>query len=283
MGFVGEHLKKSRLEKKIHLKTVAEELNIQSTIIKRIENNDFSDHLDLVYLIGHIRAYAKFLGLNENEVVKQFKDQNLIDKVDFIDELPRPLEINNFYFPSKILSVFSILIISFGFYFLFIKSNDMNPDYAILPDVSESLESEIEEIEIQSAFEKTDKINLQSNDKEIITSKFKDMSFSDIVSINEGSVIASTSNNESLKYDDIITLKFFDSTWIQLRNKENEIIFSKLMNKDEEHSYSVADNFTLTTGNAGNILVLIDGNARGKVGQKGEIIDSLVISSDFNN
>ena len=37
------------------------------------------------------------------------------------------------------------------------------------------------------------------------------------------------------------------------------------------------------TGNAGNILVLINGNIRGKVGKKGEVIDSLVINSDFNN
>ena len=55
------------------------------------------------------------------------------------------------------------------------------------------------------------------------------------------------------------------------------------MFKNEEYSYSVADNFALTAGNAGNILVLINGNARGKAGKKGEVIDSLVISSDFSN
>ena len=55
------------------------------------------------------------------------------------------------------------------------------------------------------------------------------------------------------------------------------------MSINDEYSYSIADDFTLTTGNAGNILVLINGNARGKIGKKGEVIDSLVISSDFNN
>ena len=55
------------------------------------------------------------------------------------------------------------------------------------------------------------------------------------------------------------------------------------MRSNEEYLYSVADNFTLTTGNAGNILVLINGNTRGKIGKKGEVMDSLVISSDFNN
>ena len=121
MEFVGEHLKKSRLKKKIDLKTVAEELNIQIDLLTSIENNDFFDHLDLVFVIGYIRAYAKFLDLNENEVVNQFKDQNLINKEDLIDELPKPLERSNFYIVSKTFSVFSIILISFGFYFLFIK------------------------------------------------------------------------------------------------------------------------------------------------------------------
>ena len=283
MEFVGEHLKKSRLKKKIDLKSVAEELHIQLDLLKRIENNDFSDHFDLVYLIGHIRAYAKFLGLNENEVVKQFKDQNLIDKEDLIEELPRPLERSNFYFAAKTFSVFSIILISFGFYFLFIKTNDMYPNYSILPDLPESLESEIEEIEIQSALKNVNKINSEDSKKEILTSTSIDIVFNDNLFVNEGSVIASTPNNEPAESNNIITLKFLNQTWIQLRNEQNQIVFSKLMSSDEEYLYSVADNFTLTTGNAGNILVLINGNARGKIGKKGEVIDSLVISSDFSN
>ena len=283
MEFVGEHLKKSRLKKKIDLKSVSEELNIQLDLLKNIENNNFSDRFDLVYLIGYIRAYAKFLGLNDNEVVKQFKDQNLIDKEDLIDELPKPLERSNFYFATKTFSVFSIILISFGFYFLFIKTNDMYPNYSILPDLPESLESEIEEIEIQSALKNVKKINSEDSKKEILTSTSIDIVFNDNLFVNEGSVIASTPKNEPAESNNIITLKFLNQTWIQLRNEQNQIVFSKLMSSDEEYLYSVADNFTLTTGNAGNILVLINGNARGKIGKKGEVIDSLVISSDFNN
>ena len=81
----------------------------------------------------------------------------------------------------------------------------------------------------------------------------------------------------------MITLKFLDSTWIQIRNEKDQILFSKLMSDNDEYSYSIADNFTLTTGNAGNILVLINGNTKGKVGKKGEVIDSFAINSDFNN
>ena len=283
MEFVGEHLKKSRLKKKIDLKSVAEELHIQLDLLKRIENNDFSDHLDLVYVIGNIRAYAKFLGLNENEVVKQFKDQNLIDKEDLVEELPKSLERSNIYSPTKAFSFFSIILISFGFYFLFIKTNDMYPNYSILPNLSESLESEIEEIEIQSALKNVNKINSEDSKKEALTTMTTDIDFNDNLFVNEGSVIASTSDNDPTESNNVIKLKFLNQTWIQLRNKENQIVFSRLMSDNAEYSYSVADNFTLTAGNAGNILVLINGKARGKVGKKGEVIDSLVISSDFNN
>ena len=58
---------------------------------------------------------------------------------------------SNFYIVSKTFSVFSIILISFGFYFLFIKTNDIYPNYSILPDLPESFESEIVEIEIQTA------------------------------------------------------------------------------------------------------------------------------------
>ena len=73
------------------------------------------------------------------------------------------------------------------------------------------------------------------------------------------------------------------STWIQLRNEQNQIVLSKLMNKNDEYSYSITDNYTLTAGNAGNILVLINGETRGKAGKNGEVIESLIIHSDFDN
>ena len=55
------------------------------------------------------------------------------------------------------------------------------------------------------------------------------------------------------------------------------------MNKDEEFTYLIKDNYVLTAGNAGNILILINQEARGKVGKKGEVIESLIIHSEFTN
>ena len=69
---------------------------------------------------------------------------------------------------------------------------------------------------------------------------------------------------EIYAYDDnhLITLKIINPTWLQLRDQDNEIILSKLMNKNEEFSYRSNLNYSITSGNAVNILVLINKNVK---------------------
>ena len=81
----------------------------------------------------------------------------------------------------------------------------------------------------------------------------------------------------------VATLKMLNPTWLQLRDEENNIVLSKLMDKDEEFSYELKLNYNITAGNAGNILVLIDGDVRGKIGKYGDILDSFVLYKDFTN
>ena len=104
----------------------------------------------------------------------------------------------------------------------------------------------------------------------------------EIEQISSSSVIASTSDINSNFIERVITLKFIDSTWIQLRDEKDNIIFSKLMNQNEEYSYNLSKNFNLTAGNAGNIVVSIDGVVKGKVGKLGEVVESLIIDNNFN-
>ena len=55
------------------------------------------------------------------------------------------------------------------------------------------------------------------------------------------------------------------------------------MNKGEEYSYKLNDNYNVTSGNAENIMVIINGEVRGKIGNYGDVIDSIIIDSNFNN
>tara|TARA_B100000029_G_scaffold176030_1_gene173306 strand:- start:2949 stop:3833 length:885 start_codon:yes stop_codon:yes gene_type:complete len=294
MEFIGEYLKKTRTEKKISINKVASDLNISTYILNKIENDDFSDDLNKVYLTGHIRSYAKFLNLDSNLIVNKFKTQTLYSNDIKTIEIPKPLDQKNFFLHSKTVSLFSFIIISIGFYMFFIRSNDLNPNYAITPDLTPDLEAEIEEIRLTSDLNDLNNENLLKNQKSLASIVTQDnqtpenlfiLENQETISTSQIDVVASMPNQDqisSLK-NNKVTLKFLDSTWIQIRDSNDKIILSKLMNTNEEYSYFIKDKYYITSGNAGNIVIFIDDIGKGKIGKKGEVIESLFINSDFSN
>ena len=55
------------------------------------------------------------------------------------------------------------------------------------------------------------------------------------------------------------------------------------MDKNEEYTYEIDLEYSITVGNAGNILVIINDEVRGKIGKYGEVLDSIVLDNNFNN
>ena len=283
MNTVGESFKRARKSQKIDLNTVSQDLKISESILGDIENNQFPSYINVTFLIGHIRSYAKYLNLDEKLLIENFKIQISFDSNNINNEMRKPnTPVIQFSF-FKILSFVSIIAISLSFYFLFILSNDLQPEYAMTPNIPENLESTLEEIAMKLSLEKKLIVDSLDNTSQIIADSSQIIEDKDAL-ISSMSVIASLpiSNDKNLA-DKIVTLKFLNPTWIQLRDSKNNVIISKLMSKKDEFSFKISENLNLTTGNAGNIIILVDGVVIGKVGKIGEVIDSLIIDNRFYN
>ena len=287
MQYIGEYLKEVRKKKNVEINSISKELNIPQDIITKIENDDFETYIDNVYLTGHIRVYAKYLNLDSDEIVKKFKIQTSFLQNENINEIPIPISKNNFFFAAKGISFFSILFLSVGFYYFFIRSNDLQPSYSIIPDIPENFESTIEKEEMNLAMENKilEKSEELSDDNMLSKIEAGNIYFNyDLQTTKPSQVIASLPPDKVINNENIsITLKFLESTWFQIRNNKEDILASELMEKNSEYSYFLADNYFLTVGNAGNIMILINGETRGKLGKKGEVIESLFIDSSFEN
>ena len=270
MDFVGAYIRKKRISKKISLDTVCNELKISKYIICKIENDEYDQTINKIFYLGHLRVYANFLNLNTIEIIEQFKLQNSFENVQIWDQIPKPINQNTFFRINKFLSLTSIIVIFTIFYFLFIDVEKINPDYAIIPDIPEFLEPIVEKelinIEKRELVKKEQKTLQQKIEEKILFS----------------SAIASSNINED-SINKTVTLKFLKPTWLQLRNSKDEIVLSQLMSQNDEYTYDLNLKYSLTAGNAGNILVLIDNDTRGKIGDFGEVVDSIVIDSNFNN
>lgn len=285
MNYIGQNLREERLNKKVTLENVSKQINISIDYLNKIENDNFSELPGDPYTLGFIRAYANFLNLNTETIINQYKTQISFSKN--IDEvtLPRPIEA----FPAsrkyKIISLMSIASISVVFYLSFINDNDFNPEYSSIPAVPEIYEAEIEEFEIEKA-----KINLKNKNKSIILNNEnqlvdENIILKDQISLNNDNKLNAVASKPSLidvnNLDKVISIKALYPTWIQLRDEEDRIIYSRLMNKNEEYTYSISDNYFLTVGNAGNIIVSIGGELKGRLGKNGAVLDSLNISPNF--
>ncbi len=283
METVGESFKRARKSQKIDLNTVSQDLKISESLLGDIENNQFPSYINVTFLIGHIRSYAKYLNLDEKLLIENFKIQISFDGNNLNNEIHIPnTPVIQFSF-FKALSFVSIIAISSSFYFLFIPSNDLQPEYAMTPNIPEDLESTLEEIEMKLSLEKKLIVDAMDNTSKIIADSSQIIENKDAL-ISSTSAIASLpiSNDKNLA-DKIVTLKFLNPTWVQLRDSKNNVIISKLMSKKDEFSFKISENLNLTTGNAGNIIILVDGVVKGKVGKIGEVIDSLIIDNRFYN
>ena len=254
--------------------------------MQKIENDDFTEDLNKTYLVGHIRSYAKFLNLDSDDLTKKFKLQVSYSKKSQIENLPKPLDSNNIFKFSKPISFFSVVVVCVGFYFLFINSNNQKFNYSITPEIDDNLMATIEEFELNADLNKFNEEKKVILNNKYLSEKKNIENINEYNKLKQYNVIASEpSDSEIAKVieDHKITLRFIEPTWIQLRNNQGEIILSSLMYPKDYYSYYVSDNYNVTTGNAGNIIVKIDNNTAGKLGKKGQVMESFIINSDFEN
>ena len=90
MNFVGEYIKKQRNLKKINLSKVSSDLKISSDLLKKIENDEIDMNIDIIFFLGHLRSYSKYLGLNTEDIINQFKLQHSFKKEVKLDQIPKP-------------------------------------------------------------------------------------------------------------------------------------------------------------------------------------------------
>ena len=274
MKFVGQYLKEIRIKNNLTIEELCKELKINQNLIQSIELDDFPEYLEPVYMMGHIRAYADLFDLDANDLIETFKIQISYNRLDENKQVPKPVKTTNLFSLTKTFYFASISIISISFYFMFVRPNNLDSQYAMTPDLPENLQYNLEEIELNLALSKKN-----NNDGEVIINPEEENSFS-----NSSSALASNSKNVILTNDDYkITLHFLNPTWIQLRDNDDNIIISRLMNEDEKYSYYSLENLSLTAGNAGNIIVSLNGKIVGKVGNAGDVVESFIIDNNFKN
>lgn len=114
-GFLGHLLYSERLLQKISLESIAVDLNLSSYIIKDLETGHLNRMPGQPYMLGFMRTYASYLGLDGKEMVKNVR----VNKTSvFEEETVLKVPFQQSHLPSKSVlwgSVCALILIIIGY------------------------------------------------------------------------------------------------------------------------------------------------------------------------
>ena len=76
MSNIGKNLQETRLRKGLTLERISDGTNIATRFLAKLENDDFSDFPGEPYIIGFIRNYAEYLGLDPKTMIAAYRGED---------------------------------------------------------------------------------------------------------------------------------------------------------------------------------------------------------------
>lgn len=126
MKSVGEILRETRENKQLTIRQVSNTIKIRECMLEALEKGDYSAFSSDMHLKGFLRAYADFLGINEEKVLALYRREREIKlySSESKDKKTRKesslvFNFSNFFNPKSLLTIIGIIIlvgVSFFFY-----------------------------------------------------------------------------------------------------------------------------------------------------------------------
>ena len=287
----------ARVKKGLTQEDVSKILKVRVSAVKQIEKGEQLQSLGLAYSIGFLRSYAKLVGLEPENIIKNYKSYN--DKKDTkIDyNFPGVIEEKKSLIPKIALFTFLFSLVTYStWYYLNINNLETTSDkVTYLDKENKNLEYVKVEDKKNNLSDETDKINSEKiildekdNSKNIISEKSntektkilennnnesKDLIASNISKemskSNETSAIA----NERIPKEEMV-LKSSGNSWVEIEDIDGNSYLTRLMRSGETFVVPNKKGLTLSTGNAGVLSLTFGSIHISKLGSIGEVISS---------
>lgn len=161
----GEILKTTREEQGIDINQVERETTISKEYIEALENEDVSAFPGEPYLVGFLRNYAEYLGLDSKYLISLYRGK-MIQEAPVPESLLKPEK--TAFIKPLVISLVSVVVVAAVAVTLIFTIGKKNPSENEILDASKSGKTyELSSNTIQKRIYKNDIIKLTANDKEI--------------------------------------------------------------------------------------------------------------------
>lgn len=238
---VGETLALARKKKRLRYKKLSTELNIDQSYLIALEEENFSKIPGgQAYVKGFLRAYAKKLDLNPDDIIEKFNFSSDNDFSSNIGNLTNSQRTIGRFLNKKfslIIIFLSFLILLIGYFvYVFLSSADSNhsePSTNILMIEKDLIPQRSSEVSLS---------NEQTNQIKAVTEDIG-------LNSNTQSMNSSEKKNKTL-------IKVNEECWLEVFTQSERLLY-KLALPGEKYSFD-DDNLMIITGNFRNVEVLFN-------------------------
>lgn len=247
---VGEILRRCRVKYNISYDQAEQDIRIKAEHLEALEHNNVDRLPGRVYVVGFVRTYSEYLGLDGEKMVQLLKKQagRKVEKVKprINISLEEEEEQKTPGIPVIGISALGLLIA------LILIGTVGTPNTAQeIPPVPKQLVNQL-----------TVPQKIAAEEKDVVTD---DPATPEIETAAAAETPAPPAAHP-------VVLKALQGTWLEIRDAQHAVIFSRVLNVGEE--YWVPQDqagLTMTLGNAGGLQILVEGKALPLLGSPGQV------------
>ncbi len=283
---IGALLKSARVKKKEPIAHISKNLRIHEAYLEALENGEFHKVPGRAYVIGFLQTYARYLNLNSHKIVEDYK--KLHSQPDNLGNLT-PLTFNAAEGSPKSLVVFLAVVIlailcAIGYYYL-------KPSFKESPLTLKTLDIEVDGESIGNqpenipcSWEEEKVVNLPGQKKEGFSIEEEQGRIQPLPTLNPHALLVDKEAQEpslsggemtpfSSQVEQGITLYAQEPCWVHVFDDEKHTYIEKTFQEGESFKVpSSSRNLSMITGNAGGLLVNVNGKQLEALGKKGAIL-----------
>ena len=248
LKIASKKLKSSREKLNISTKEVADDLRLDQKAIDDIDNGNFENFKNYVFLKGYLKNYANFLGiyLELPEINKKTKKNKKICKNDI--EEKKDNAVHSKYF-------LTIIVLTSLFFLIFIAQNenkDLIQDEEILTETNDHVSNEKiesnkinqdQEFVIQKKSENSEEIKLlETTDKASLENNN--------IPYNNTENIDSSLITDTLDSTDKLIIIYSGDSWTEIIDSYGNIVFFDLVKDGDTIRLNIKAPFEILLGNA---------------------------------
>jgi cytoskeletal protein RodZ len=269
---VGELLKKAREESGKDLKEISEILKIRYDYLRAIEEGDFKQLPEEVYIKGYIREYAELLHIDPETALSAYVQQTSPPQD---DKGEPPTDITSDHKKSKITYILvPLVLVVFGLILFFVlHSPKKEQEISQTPMNTENVKPS----PISTEPEETPQMPVEIKEERPypFSEKKEEVLTPHAPNLKEPlpDTVTPPPNNVNIgKAPHTLKIVATDTVWLLITIDNAAAPEEMILKIGETVTFQAQEGFSLKLGNAGGTKVLFDGKDIGKLGEKGQVV-----------